>query len=71
MKSSRSAGAKKAWTTIRSNQQKRSNAAKKANETRGAKGRRNAALKAWETIRGRSYDPVFDKKIRKSRPDWF
>jgi len=33
--------------------EKRSEAAKKANETRGVEGRRNAALKAWETIRAK------------------
>jgi len=46
-----SEGAKKAWKTIRENKRKRSLAAKKANETRGAKGRRAIALKSWKTRR--------------------
>lgn len=48
-----SAGAKKAWKTIRAKASKRSLAAKKANETRGQAGRRAAAVKAWKTMRGK------------------
>jgi len=51
------AGALKAWKTIRTNKlkKKRSIAAKKANQTRGAKGRSNAAKKAWQTIRAKTF----------------
>lgn len=50
----------KAWVTRQANLRKstRSQAAVKANQTRGPDGRKNAALKAWETRRENGIQPL-------------